>query len=356
MRKLLLQYLVSITIGAGLVWLAFKGEDWDEFLTRAGEMDLSFLLAYLGLYTAAHALRLVRWGILIRGLGPVSWRDIIGIGAVGYMCIMVLPLRLGEFVRPYLVRGKGNVTGSGAMATVLVERVIDGLLLVCMFFVFISVLPDSGHPAVGTVKASGWVAGCVFGTALVVLILAYFWRAWTVDVIRGLGAHVNAQLTRKLVGLLEAFLDGLRVLPDGRRIAFFLLSTVLYWGALGICMKLMGGAAGMNDLSWVGSYALLAILTVGIMVPAGPGFAGTFELAIKAGLSLLVLSPESVANSTVYILVLHGTQFIIQVLFGAVFVVSGQIDLRSLRGGSSGGMASKEEGGVMDHGHREPDA
>ncbi len=347
MRKLAFQYAVSIAIGGGLVWLAFRGEDWDEFFARAAAMDLGFLTAYLLLYTMAHALRLWRWGILVRGLGPVPWKDLMAIGAVGYMCIMVLPLRLGEFVRPYLVRGKGGVTGSGAMATVLVERVIDGLLLVCMFFVFISLLPDSGHPAVSTVRASGWVAGIVFGGALLVLVLAYFWRRWTVAMLRAIGVKFHGPLTEKAVVLLESFLDGLKVLPDIRRIIFFMGSTVLYWGALGICMKLMGEASRMPDLSWTGAYALLAILTVGIMVPAGPGFSGTFELAVKAGLSLLVLSEESLANSAVYILVLHGTQFLIQVTFGGVYIFSGRVELAALtaRGRlSKSGLASKVRG------------
>ncbi len=314
-----------------MVWAAFRGEDWSAFFERAGRMNLSFLWAYLGLYSAAHALRLLRWGVLIRGLGAVKWSDVFAIGAVGYMCIMVLPLRLGEFVRPYLVRGKAGVTASGAMATVLVERVIDGLLLVAMFFFFVSFLPDSGHPAVATVRLSGYLAGSFFGGALAILVAAYFRRRWTVGLILSLGKRVHPGLAEKAVRLLEAFLDGLRILPDRPRISLFIASTFVYWGALGACMKLMADAANMNDLTWLGAYALLAILTVGIMVPAGPGFSGTFELAVKAGLSLLVLSDESMANSAVYILVLHGSQFIIQVAFGGIFVVTGRINLARLR-------------------------
>jgi glycosyltransferase 2 family protein len=263
----------------------------------------------------------------VRALGPIRWSDITSAGAVGYMCIVVFPLRLGEFVRPYLVRGKGGVTASGALATVVVERVIDGLLFVGLFFVFLSILPASGHPAVAAVKATAYVAGAVFVTALIVLIAAYLRRAWTVRVIRQIGERVHPGLTAKAVGLLEAFLDGLRVLPDRRRLAVFFLLTLVYWGLLGVGMKLMADAAHIPDLTWAGGFALLAVVTVGIMVPAGPGFTGTFELALKGGFALLVLAPESLANVPLYTIMLHAAQLGVQVTWGAIFLISGRVQL-----------------------------
>jgi hypothetical protein len=70
-----------------------------------------------------------------------------------------------------------------------------------------------------------------------------------------------------------------------------------------------------------GGFALLAILVVGIMVPGGPGMTGTFELALSAGFSLLLLSEESRANITVYIIMLHVTQLLVQVVCGLPFMV-----------------------------------
>ena len=87
----------------------------------------------------------------------------------------------------------------------------------------------------------------------------------------------------------------------------------------------------IHDLSWTGSFALLTVLTVGIMVPAGPGFAGTFELALKAGFALLVLSPKSVDLIVVYTVILHLAQLAVQVGFGALWLVTGQVALGSIQ-------------------------
>jgi hypothetical protein len=322
------KYVVSIAIGAVLIWLAFRGEDWSGFGDRLRSVDVGMVGLYLGLFAFAHSIRIVRWGVLVRALGPIRWRDIVSAGSVGYMCIIVFPLRLGELVRPYLVRGKGGVTASGALATVVVERVIDGLLFVGLFFVFLAMLPPSDNPAVAAVRASAYLAGAVFVSALVVLVAAYYRRQTTVAIVRNLGEKVHVGLTAKVVTLLTAFLDGLKVLPDRRRLVAFFAMTVVYWALLGVGMKLMAVATHIPDLTYTGGFALLAVLVVGIMIPAGPGFTGTFELALKGGFALLVLAPESQANIALYTVMLHVTQLLVQVVFGAAFLLTGQVDMR----------------------------
>jgi len=136
------------------------------------------------------------------------------------------------------------------------------------------------------------------------------------------------------VGLLEAFIDGLRVLPDKRRLGLFFLYTVIYWAALGVGMKLMAQATHIPDLSYTGGFALLTVLTVGIMMPGGPGFAGTFEFALKGGFALLsgVLSESSQANIALYIIMLHVAQLLVQVSFGAVYLLAGRIRISDISG------------------------
>ena len=187
------------------------------------------------------------------------------------------------------------------------------MLFVALFFAVISFLPPNGRPEVEAVKLSGYIAGAVFASALVVLIAGYVRRQFTVDLIRRIGERIHAGLTRRVVHMLDAFLDGLKILPDKRRILWFIALTVMYWAIQGVGMKVIGDAVHIQDLSIMGGFALLAILVVGIMIPGGPGMTGTFELSLKAGFLVLTLSDESQANITVYILMLHVTQLIVQV-------------------------------------------
>lgn len=321
MRNFLLKWVLSSVLGVVLLWLAFRGEDWSDFFLRLQRVDTCLLWTYALLFAVSHVIRIVRWGVLVRALGPIHWRDIISAGCIGYLCITVFPLRLGELVRPYLVRGKGGVSGTGALATVVVERVIDGVLFVALFFVAISFLPPSGNPKVDAVKLSGYVAGAVFLAALLVLIAGYVRRQWTVDLIDRVGRKIHVGLTERAVRMLDAFLDGLKILPDKRRILWFIVLTILYWAIQGVGMKLMGNAVNIDDLSYPGGFALLAILVVGIMIPGGPGMTGTFELALAAGFALLQLSPESQGNITLYTIMLHVTQLVVQVACGVPYLL-----------------------------------
>lgn len=345
MRRHLTKYVVSTVLGVLLIWLAFRNEDWSAFWTGVRAVDVPTLAFYGLVFFSGHLLRVARWGVLVRALGEIRWRDVVSAGAVGYMCIFIFPFRLGEFVRPYLVRGKGGVTASGALATIVVERVIDGLLLVGLFFFFLNLLPSTGNPDVEKVKVAAWVAGAVFVSALIVLIAGYVARRRTVELIEAIGDRIHAGLTRKVVGLLVAFLDGLRILNDPRRIAIFLVFTFLYWGILGWGMEVMAWAVGIPEVGLVEGFALLAVVVVGIMVPAGPGFTGTFELALKAGFSLVALSADSASRIAVYIIVLHVIQLFIQVSFGAIYLLTGQIDFRQALEATDDGEGDDSGGG-----------
>ena len=57
------------------------------------------------------------------------------------------------------------------------------------------------------------------------------------------------------------------------------------------------------------------------MIPGGPGMTGTFEISLAAGFSLLVLSPESQGNITLYTIMLHVTQLVVQVAFGLPYLL-----------------------------------
>jgi glycosyltransferase 2 family protein len=332
--KLFKNYMVSIAVGCVFLWLAFQGEDWGQFSLHLQNVSLTGVVGYVVLFAFAHALRIVRWGILVSALGQVERLKVFAIGAVGYMAIMVLPFRLGEFVRPYLIRGEAGITASGALATVVVERIIDGLIFVALFFLFLSILPPSGNPAVDALRYAAYLAGMVFGGALIVLIAGFYGRAQTIRITRRLMFPLPDVLVDKLVGLLEAFLDGLVVLPDLRRLGSFLLMTFVYWGALGVGMLVMANAVGIEGVTWVGGFALLTVLTVGIMIPAGPGFTGTFELALQAGFALLIIPDDSLALISVYAVVLHVSQLFVQVGFGVLFLNRAPIQIKSIFGTS----------------------
>src|ERR1041385_6328698 len=98
---------------ARMDWLAFAG----------------YVAAYLGLQALVHLCRSLRWNHLLAPLGvKVPAGPLLAISSVGFMAILAFPARLGEFVRPGLLRKGGYTTAAAALGTVAVERIVVGLV------------------------------------------------------------------------------------------------------------------------------------------------------------------------------------------------------------------------------------
>jgi hypothetical protein len=76
-----------------------------------------------------HIARTLRWGNLMAGLEKVPFQKLNEASAIGFMMLIILPFRLGEFARPFLIAERSNIRRSPAMTSVVLERIIDGLLI-----------------------------------------------------------------------------------------------------------------------------------------------------------------------------------------------------------------------------------
>ena len=100
------------------------------------------VLIFLLTHSALQAFRILRWNILIQPFAKVNTASLFRIGGVGMMLVLLLPLRLGEFARPYLLKNESGAPLSSGLGSVVMERAIDGLLVTFLFFVTTTVLGD----------------------------------------------------------------------------------------------------------------------------------------------------------------------------------------------------------------------
>src|SRR5262245_49127752 len=96
---------------------------------------LPYVLGFYALIAFVHLCRSWRWHYLLKPLGVhIGFARLLAVSSVGFMAILVMPARLGEFVRPALIRRKGEISASAALGTVAVERIIDGLVVSVLVF------------------------------------------------------------------------------------------------------------------------------------------------------------------------------------------------------------------------------
>lgn len=286
-----IQGLVALGVSAFALWFSFKDVDLGPLFARLGDSDLGVLTVYALAQLAIHAVRVVRWGILVRPLGPVSWRAVFSAASVGIPASMFLPLRLGELVRPAML-SRAGVPFASAMASVVTERLADGLTNVGLFFVLLTWMPTAALP--DKVRLMAELALYGFGGACLVLVLMVWSRERTERLIAAILRPRWPTLADRFTQLFGVFVQGLRPLMSPRRLLAFVALTVVYWAINGGVTTILARSYGL-DVPWIAGPFAIVLVVFAVTLPAGPAFAGTLQLGFLLGLKPFGVTDDQAA-------------------------------------------------------------
>lgn len=321
--KRLLQTMGGLAISAAALALTLRGKHLDRIWAEMLHADYRWLWPYVAILLLIHVIRTVRWGILLEPVAKVPFSKLNATAAVGFMALMILPFRLGEFARPYLVAERPRIRVSAALSSVVVERVADGLFTAALLVMTLLAVPE-GTPGLHAFRLAGVVVFAAFGTLLAFLVLAYRNRPRAVRLTHRLIDPVSPRAAERVSGMMDAFIHGLRLVPSRRKVALFFLLTFVYWAVNGWGIQLFARSFGF-DLRLLDAYTVLGVLVVGIMIPAGPGMVGTFQAAVAGGLSLF--APGAGERAFAFANVLWLVQIAQQTALGVAFLFSRHIQL-----------------------------
>lgn len=316
--KLALKLALSLLIGVVCAWYAFHGTEWSRVWDSMRALPLGAVALYLVTLALTHLFRAWRWEYLLRPLGvTVPLKDLMPISSVGFMAILALPVRLGEFVRPYYIARGKRVRMSAALGTVAVERILDGLMVSIVFFV--AYLASGGSTFSSALRFGAWLSLLGFLGLTTFLALALAWTDATIALALRvtLLKYLAPNLSTRIADKLRSLISGFRALADLRNMSLFMLQSVLYWGFNGFGMWILARAMGL-DIPVGAAYATMAFTGVVLCLPNSPGLLGQFHGAIR--MSLLAFLPVSVVNSSgvAYAIVLHGIQVVWYVVVGFI--------------------------------------
>lgn len=317
--------LASALVTVVCVYYALHGVNRTQVVAELRSLPTEGVLLYLVTLAATHLFRSSRWAYLLRPVGvSISQKRLLPISSVGFMAILALPMRLGEFVRPYYVAREGHVRMSAALGTVAVERIIDGLMISILFFGSYLVSDHSAFPR--ELRLAAWLSLGGFVGLTTFLALALARTDATIDLFLRLTLLKKLAPTRAahISDRVRSLISGFRVLGDGRNLAYFLVQTVLYWGCNGIGMWVLARYMGLA-ISIGAAFATMAFTGVVLSLPNAPGLVGQFHAGIKMALGAYL--PAAVVNSKgfAYAVVLHGLQTVWYVAAGVIslMVLSG---------------------------------
>jgi uncharacterized protein (TIRG00374 family) len=307
-----LRIALGIAISAVFLVLAFRGVHFDAVGDALGSAQYAWLIPAVAAIVVSIGMRAVRWGVLFHPRRGLAFSSLFGSLNVGYLVNGVLPARLGEVVRAYVLSTREPVGMAHALSTVAVERVLDmvvTLAVLAAILPFIELPQDFNGPLVAVVSVVA-VGG------LLVMLLAGAQR----ERAHRIGALVTGRLpghwAERLHGLLDSFLEGFAVLSHPAVAARAVGYSVVIWllAALGMYLTLF--AFGL-ELAPTAPILVLALVSLSFAIPASPGHVGVFHLAVVSALKAFAVD-ESVALS--YAFVAHLVAFLPPLLLGAGYL------------------------------------
>jgi uncharacterized protein (TIRG00374 family) len=337
--KLAVNLLLSFAMLALCLWLVWPdAHDREQLETALEALHWSevapCLAMYLGLMAVSQVCRSLRWNELLAPLGiSVPAGPLIAISSVGFMAIIALPARLGELVRPGLLRRRG-ISASAGLGTVAVERIIDGLMI--SMFVFGAFFAIHGPDSPGWMMPTAYIALGFFAAALVFLVFAMKRPEPTVrfclqfTLVPLIAPRIGKLLETKLIDMIRGF----AVLRDAGRLVRFCAWTVVYWGVNGLAVWVVAQMFHI-ELSVVGAFAVMGLVGVGITLPNSPGMVGQFQWFTLLGLSLylpgVMEGGSHHGQALAYAIGLHVLQISWYVVTGALGLATPWVSFHDLR-------------------------
>ncbi|MCB2226494.1 MAG: flippase-like domain-containing protein [Desulfarculaceae bacterium] len=315
------QYLFGLLVSLAAVYFFFKAAPPDQMLASLDQLNLWWVIPATLVYIGSYAFRAVRWHYLMRPVAGVRFRPLFAALMIGFLGNNILPAHLGEVVRAVVLGQTERVSKSATMATVVLERVYDGLtvlflLLVVLLFVDLPTGQVEGSLiTTANLRAAGWLGLALFAGLLLVLQAFRWQRAASLRLMAWLLKPVPERFSKKIVSATDSFADGLAVakVSDLVWIGFYSLCT---WMTLALWAWLFMLAFGIS-LGFMAGVLMEVVLALALLIPAAPAFVGTFHLAAAATLAFMGANP-GVAGS--YAMVIWLNHFVSTTLLGIYYL------------------------------------
>ena len=294
LRRIWIRGISGLAIGAFFLWLTLRQVSWEQVSNILSQADLGWLLAAIGFYAINMVVRILRWRRLLWNVKILSFGSVAIALLVGYAVNNILPARLGELFRANFVRQNHRVPRSAVIGSIVVERVLDGLLAV--IGLVIGGLFLAKKPALLN-HLTGWGSLLFLGTSFILYFLS---QRRTLHWLRGLPPAIVRRIQGFSQGLsaVEGF-NGL-VIVLGLSLVIFLLNLISHC----LILKAIGVSLGLHQM-----LSIVGIVSLSTVLPSAPGFVGTYQYAYAFAVSLFDYEPaQGVAAATATQIFLLGSQ------------------------------------------------
>jgi glycosyltransferase 2 family protein len=314
------QFWVGLLISVVFLYFALHKLEWTDFLQAIQHADYWWILPGVAVYFVAVWARAWRWHYLLKPVKDIKTWSMFPVTCIGYMGNNIYPARAGEVLRAVVLKRRENIPVSASLATIIVEKFFDAVVMLAFIFVNLPELARLKGSSSGFVGNIQQIA--LYGTILAFVILVIFLLAamfpqvtarfgqWFIDRI------IPQRFREQTSGIMHKFLDGLASLRSPANVLMVLVTSVVIWlletGKYWFVMH-----AFNFQVSFFALMLMNGIVNLATILPAAPGYVGTFD---APGIAVLVAYGVENAVAAGYTIVLHFALWFPITVVGAYFM------------------------------------
>ena len=308
------RFWIGVVISAVFLWWALRGLQLSEVWADMRAANYGWLIPSVAVYFMAVWARTWRWDYMLRPLKHIPLRRLFPVVVIGYMGNNIYPFRAGEVLRAYVLRQREDVAMSASLATVIVERVFDGLVM--LVFVF-AALPLAPIPSEGIRSVVVVASIAFFGALILFFALAAVPQRILVSADWLSNRFLPPRLRQPLMTFAARFMVGLGSLRSFRNVLMIFLSSIVIWLLETVKYWFVMHAFDF-EVSFFALMLMNGIVNLATTLPSAPGYIGTFD---GPGIAVLTLYKVPEAVATAYTLVLHAALWLPITALGAYYML-----------------------------------
>jgi uncharacterized protein (TIRG00374 family) len=279
------QFWFGVLISAVFLYFVVRKLEWGGFWLALHTANYLWIVPGVAVYFVAVWARAWRWHYLLKPIKAIKTRVMFPITCIGYMGNNIYPARAGEVLRAVILKRKEGVPISASLATIIVERIFDGVVMLAFVFVNLTQLANLAEVSVPVGRwnitiqdLAIWGSVAFIGALFIFLLASMFPKVtgrvgeWFIDQL------LPVRLRQKTGAILHKFLDGLASLRSPANVLMVFLSSVIIWLLETVKYWFVLHAFGLQGQ--VGFYTLMlmnGVVNLATTIPAAPGYLGTFD-------------------------------------------------------------------------------
>ena len=316
-----IKLIFGICISIAGLYYAFRGIDFVQLWKIINQLDLFYGTLSLIILLTSNIVRALRWQILAYPIDKISIKPAFSSIMIGYFGNSILPFRMGEFLRAYVLAEKTSLNVPTAFGTIVTERILDFVGLSLLILLTILVYPVD------------WINQQII-IGVVVLSLTAFVFVFYFKEINEIFLFdlkkirlLQKSTVLKIIEILERLINGAVAIRSTNKVMLIFLYTVLIW--LMYCFSTYFALLSTGiSIKWYEVCVLMISTSLAISVPAAPAYVGTYHATVVYVLTTFFFINQLDAQASA--IIIHGVGTIPFIIIGAWYFINSSVSIKEI--------------------------